>query len=46
MGALQLLTALLRRLLQSPAADVAENLALRHRIVMIGSIRREGFGPG
>ena len=35
MGALQLVTALLRQLLQSRAALVAENLALRHQIVIL-----------
>ena len=35
MGALQLVTALLRHLLQSRAALVAENLALRHQIVIL-----------
>jgi len=35
MGALQLVTALLRKLLQSRAALVAENLALRHQIVIL-----------
>ena len=35
MGALQLLTALLRHLLQSRATLVAENLALRHQIVIL-----------
>jgi transposase InsO family protein len=35
MGALQLATALLRQLLQSRAALVAENLALRHQIVIL-----------
>ena len=35
MGALQLVTALLRQLLQSRAALAAENLALRHQIVIL-----------
>ena len=35
MGALQLLTALLRLLLLSRATVVAENLALRHQIVVL-----------
>ena len=35
MGALQLVTALLRQLLKSRAALVAENLALRHQIVIL-----------
>jgi hypothetical protein len=35
MGALQLVTALLRQLLQSRAALVAENFALRHQIVIL-----------
>ena len=35
MGALQLVTALLRQLLQSRATLVAENLALRHQIVIL-----------
>jgi putative transposase len=35
MGALQLVTALLRQRLQSRAALVAENLALRHQIVIL-----------
>ena len=35
MGALQLVTALLRQRLQSRAALAAENLALRHRIVIL-----------
>ena len=35
MGALQLLTALLRQLFQSRAALAAENLALRHQIVIL-----------
>ena len=35
MGALQLVTALLRQLLQSRAGLVAENLALRHQIVIL-----------
>jgi hypothetical protein len=35
MGALQLVTALLRQLLQSRAALAAENLALRHQIIIL-----------
>ena len=35
MGALQLVTALLRQLLQSRAGLVAENLAPRHQIVIL-----------
>ena len=41
MGALQLVTTLLRQLLQRRAALVAENLALRHQIVILQrSVRR------
>lgn len=35
MGAPQLVTALLRQLLQSRGALVAENLALRHQIAVV-----------
>jgi len=35
MGVLQLVTALLRKLLKNRAALVAENLALRHQIVIL-----------
>jgi hypothetical protein len=44
MGALQLATALLRQLLQSRATLVAENLALRHQIVILQrSVKRPGL---
>ncbi len=44
MGALQLVTALLRRLLESRTAPGGGNLALRHRIVILQrSVKRPRF---